>query len=313
MPDTCPNCSAPLDADAIFCASCAAPVTPQCPSCGKSVNANTKYCKYCAFDLTQKTPVANVEKPSVAASTPTVSPKTPTLLPKLQSISETDALLADKYHAMSDSQLLAMLGGDLSGQTEESLAIALAELETRTNIDWRDMSIAKTHVKEAIVAARKYGGEQKRSTFTTPESRALSGIGGWLIFPAIGLVISPLMSIGYLLLTIFMLNGSFGRELELENPGFRTALVGDAIMGVAFLCFQIYVARLFFNKSRKLPKMMVILFAVNIVLTFINVMWTSSVLKVPIDIKEVIRAAALACVWIPYFCVSKRVKATFIN
>ena len=44
-----------------------------------------------------------------------------------------EALLADKYHAMTDSQLLAFLRGDVSSETERCLTIALAELETRTN------------------------------------------------------------------------------------------------------------------------------------------------------------------------------------
>lgn len=58
---------------------------------------------------------------------------------------------------MSDSQLLAFLRGDLSGETEKCLNIALAELETRTKIDWRDMGVAKTRVREAIIAANSYG------------------------------------------------------------------------------------------------------------------------------------------------------------
>jgi Double zinc ribbon len=141
MPDTCTKCSASLDEDAIFCPSCAAPVNPQCPSCGKSVSADAKFCKYCACDLTQKVSAATEQTPP----------------PQQQVKSGIDALLADKYHAMSNAQLLAMLKGDLSGQTEKTLSIALAELETRTNIDWRDMAVAKTRVKEAIIAAHAHG------------------------------------------------------------------------------------------------------------------------------------------------------------
>jgi len=57
-PSTCLKCSAPLDEDAKFCPSCAAPVllytSLDCPRCGRSVNASAKFCKYCAADLTQK-------------------------------------------------------------------------------------------------------------------------------------------------------------------------------------------------------------------------------------------------------------------
>jgi Double zinc ribbon len=165
MLDTCPKCSAPLDADAIFCPSCAAPVNPQCPSCGKSVSVDAKFCKYCAFDLTQKVSVANAEKSPVVSTEQT-------LPPKQQVRSGIDGLLADKYHAMSDSQLLAMLRGDLSGQTERSLSIALAELETRTNIDWRDMAVAKTRVKEAIVAVHSRGSVTNTARYNASQDLA---------------------------------------------------------------------------------------------------------------------------------------------
>jgi len=162
MPDNCPKCSASLDADAIFCPLCAAPVNPQCPNCGKSVSADAKFCKYCAFDLTQKVSAASSEKSPVVSTEQTFPPTK-------QFSSSIDALLVGKYHAMSDSQLLAALSGDLSGQTEKPLTIALAELETRTNIDWRDMSVAKTRVKEAIIAAHSYGSVRNTTRYNTSQ------------------------------------------------------------------------------------------------------------------------------------------------
>jgi hypothetical protein len=50
-----------------------------------------------------------------------------------------------------------MVRGDLSGQTKKSLTVALAELETRINIDWRDVEVAKTNVKEAILNTHRGG------------------------------------------------------------------------------------------------------------------------------------------------------------
>lgn len=137
-PTMCSKCSGTLDADAKFCPSCATPVlldTPlKCPQCGKSIVAGSRFCKFCAFNLTQWASVAGPSKP--------------------QFTSGIEALLADKYNALSDSQLLATLRSDLSTQTEKSLSVALAELETRTGIDWRDLEGAKTNVKEAILSAR---------------------------------------------------------------------------------------------------------------------------------------------------------------
>lgn len=55
MSNTCPNCSAVVDADAVFCMSCGKSVSPtiHCPKCNGTINADAKFCKYCAFDLSQ--------------------------------------------------------------------------------------------------------------------------------------------------------------------------------------------------------------------------------------------------------------------
>ena len=168
MPDTCPQCSTALDADAIFCPSCAAPVNPKCPSCQKSVTAEAKFCKYCAFDLSQTSRTADTE------SSRTVAAKQGAPQGH-QFTSGIEALLADKYQAMSDSQLLAFLRGDLSSETERCLTIALAELETRTHVDWRDMGVAKTRVREAIVAAhsqRSIGSYSSTTRYNASENSA---------------------------------------------------------------------------------------------------------------------------------------------
>jgi len=148
MIDTCPKCSASLDEDANFCPSCSAPVNPQCPKCEKPVGLDAKFCKYCAFDLTQK--VADDEKQSIEPASQPVKSK-----PEYTGV---DALLSEKYSAMSDFQLLTMLKGDLSAQTPKSLSIALAELEARPKIDWREMNIAKTRITEAIAGTNKPKG-----------------------------------------------------------------------------------------------------------------------------------------------------------
>lgn len=185
MPDTCPKCSAFWDADAIFCPSCAAPVKPKCPSCEKFISADAKFCKYCAFDLTQKAPVAKLEEFSAAASA-----IAKTLLPKPQPTSGTDALLTEKYHAMSDSQLLAMLRGDLSGQPEKSLFIASAELETRTKMDWRDIAVAKTRVKEAIIAAHTHGSLSAPTTVFRDEVSSSESRNRAFVILAIAVVVT---------------------------------------------------------------------------------------------------------------------------
>lgn len=144
-----------------------------------------------------------------------------------------------------------------------------------------------------------------------PAPNKLFGIGGWLIFPAIGMVISPILIVGGLLRNLTIWRESIG-GLELDYPGAHTAILGQSILGSAFLCFHLYVATLFFTKRRNLPKMMIRLLAVNLLLAITIGALYASVFRDPFDSKEVWRAIVLAIVWIPYFNVSKRVKATFI-
>jgi double zinc ribbon protein len=57
MSNTCPSCSATLDADANFCPSCCAPIdkyaTAMCSNCGKPNSSESRFCKHCAFNLAQ--------------------------------------------------------------------------------------------------------------------------------------------------------------------------------------------------------------------------------------------------------------------
>lgn len=101
MPETCSHCKTHLDDDAVFCPECAAPVNPSCPKCEKPIVSNAKFCKYCAFDLSQL--LSNKAEKIVTARSEQRS------FFRQQAASGIDGLLADKYHTMSDSELLATL------------------------------------------------------------------------------------------------------------------------------------------------------------------------------------------------------------
>jgi uncharacterized protein DUF2569 len=142
--------------------------------------------------------------------------------------------------------------------------------------------------------------------------RTPSGIGGWLILPAIGLVLSPLIIIGGLLVAFKIWTESIG-ALELDYPGAYVAITAQLIMGGAFLCFFLYVAARFFTKKKSVPTLMIALLVINLVLAVITNVLYASVFRESADIKEITRAILLCAVWIPYFRLSKRVKATFVN
>jgi hypothetical protein len=149
MPETCSKCKTPLDADAVFCPQCAAPVNPRCPKCEKPISGNAKFCKYCAFDLSGVPPDRAERNITTRNEQPTFGER-----PFTTGI---DSLLTDKYRAMSDSELMTMLRGDLSAHTEKTLSIAVRELETRKSVDWRDVELAKTRVKGRVDSVNSVG------------------------------------------------------------------------------------------------------------------------------------------------------------
>jgi hypothetical protein len=151
------------------------------------------------------------------------------------------------------------------------------------------------------------------SVSDVPLAPKTRGIGGWLILPAIGLIVNPFLLAGLLLLNISMLNGSFGRLLAQGTPGLRPAIVGQSITLLVLLGLQLYAGILFFTKSARLPTMMVVLLSVNVLFTIINVAWTASVLQEFAGARDLVQSIIVAGIWIPYFRISKRVEETFIN
>lgn len=148
---------------------------------------------------------------------------------------------------------------------------------------------------------------------------APSGIGGWLILPAIGLVISPIIIALGVAFNITEINSPLFQSIEHKNPGFRAAVIGESIMSIGVFFFGIYVATLFFEKSRSLPKMMINLLLTGLLISFISAIWTLIVFEargVEIRIMELMGLVIpifRTLIGILYFSESKRVAATFVN
>lgn len=154
-------------------------------------------------------------------------------------------------------------------------------------------------------------GDKIKNTESTLESedKKLVGIRGWLILPAIGFVIGPIIGA----MGLFYCVGIYS---EVAEAGFGGLFALELAVLVALFCFQIYVAVLFFQKKKEAPKLIVYLYIINIVSSLVFLMLE---LNADANIfaeeskKQLIRDAISAAIWIPYFRMSKRVKATFVN
>jgi hypothetical protein len=152
------------------------------------------------------------------------------------------------------------------------------------------------------------------------------GIGGWLILVALGLLVGPL----------FLLSAIVKDAVFLTSP--RRALVGQLIPGLpalvglemlsslALLAGSVVLLVLFFGKKRVFPRayQVFLLFSVAVGLAQYTMCPRSSgasseaVLAIVQRLHATITFAAVesvvvAVVWISYFAVSERVKATFVR
>lgn len=137
----------------------------------------------------------------------------------------------------------------------------------------------------------------------------LSGIGGWLILPAIGLILGPIIG-------VIGLFAAIGMYSDVARAGYGDVYAMELIVLLGLLVFTIYAATVFFRKKINTPRIMIALYSVSL---------TASVLLLGIELsanaemfaaetgKQLARDIVAAAIWIPYFRVSKRVKTTFVN
>jgi hypothetical protein len=151
--------------------------------------------------------------------------------------------------------------------------------------------------------------EQEKAVQAEAVDRSLEGIGGWLILPAIGMVLGPVVGVVGLVYAL-------GLYSRVAQAGYGGVFTVELLVGAALLAFAIYAAVLFFRKQRKAPRMIIILLAAglgaDLFLLVVELAASAQVFATE-TVKQLVRDMIGAAIWIPYFRVSKRVKATFVN
>lgn len=161
-------------------------------------------------------------------------------------------------------------------------------------------------------------------TATLGQQSEPSGIGGWLILVGIGIVFSPIRltaAIFQIYLPIFQ-NGAWE---VLTTPGteqynvlWAPLLIFEIVTNIAFVFVYIFLAILFFRRSRFFPRAFIIVSIANLCFILFDAWFGSLVMpdEAILDAdtaKEVVRSLISATIWIPYMIFSKRVKNTFLN
>lgn len=143
----------------------------------------------------------------------------------------------------------------------------------------------------------------------------LRGIGGWLSVLAIGVVLSPVISIIQMgAYYIKIINENLLPQLFHENIGLFGVVIFEMFVNLFLISFSIVLCVLFFRQSKKFPIRMIIFLVTNILITAIVAVllyrFDNSAVSYEVDLTRIV---IYALIWGSYLIKSKRVKNTFVN
>lgn len=144
---------------------------------------------------------------------------------------------------------------------------------------------------------------------TGPIEASPVGIGGWLLLPALGLILGLILGAVFAFNDFVMLYS--GGLVKYSGLDLMEIVVELSVFG-----YLIYAALRFFTKRSDAPSIMIVLlilgFAVPALLLMIETI-VGAQDYARVTAKQLPRGLISAAVWIPYFRTSKRVRATFVN
>lgn len=147
------------------------------------------------------------------------------------------------------------------------------------------------------------------SAVSASAERGFTGIGGWLILPAIGLAINPFIALFSLAACCVLLFGTSQIAIA-RQPGITPVILFEAATSSLFLAAGIVLNILFYGKKKPFPKFMIMFFSAQFVVVLVD-----HIMAAPFNPHSspmgVIRTFLVCAIWIPYFLLSDRVKLTF--
>jgi hypothetical protein len=150
------------------------------------------------------------------------------------------------------------------------------------------------------------------------------GIGGWLILPLIGLVLTPLGAVVALLTQQIpaFTEGHFSRLTDPNfvnyHPLWGPLLILEPLATITLAAMAIWALVLMARKKKAFPRLMIAFYTFSVVYMLIDTTLGLQIPHIAAEgkaelIGQMLRAGIVAAIWIPYMRVSRRVKNTFVN
>jgi hypothetical protein len=143
-----------------------------------------------------------------------------------------------------------------------------------------------------------------------PAEAELKGIGGWLILPVIGTLLSPLIT-GYAAFqdAVVLLNNSA------LSPALAAFIVVEFLYNFGLVIAWIFAAVLLFRHKRLYPRFFVALLVITLIGTVLDLAVAAIAFDIKLDssdVRSAVRSVIGLAIWGPYMHKSVRVKNTFV-
>ena len=146
------------------------------------------------------------------------------------------------------------------------------------------------------------------------------GVKGWLLVFVLGSgVLSPILFIFTVMTSYYPLfaDGTWQTLTTLTSPFYhplwKPALLLEMVGSFAVVGFGVYASLQLFMEKRNGPTLAIAFLSANLLITIVDQILVRAIpgASVYVSAGDLIRAAVMAAIWIPYFRMSKRVKATY--
>jgi Protein of unknown function (DUF2569) len=155
----------------------------------------------------------------------------------------------------------------------------------------------------------------------TKPSAGPSGVSGWLILIAFGLIVTPIR-LGMFIFSAYVPLFNSGAWSILTSPGseryhwaWKPLLLLEIFGNVAFVVWPIVLLFLLFTHSRRFPRQMIAYLIANLLFIGLDLLAVASLPNTGDAaaglIPDLVRSIVVCAIWVPYFLASVRVRNTF--